>query len=831
MSFVSIIRDYVEMLNQLSDSLGDDLTLKTFLLESFFYVLQTVKVTVFYVLSFQWIRDFILLPTTIPAISSSIFRETFFLETPSKIFFEFLEIPSLDQNKLLLGFFNSFFFTLPISIIHIISIRRLIIQGIPAGVFSISGYLLGQFLFLICVIFGIRFILVPWLTFEPLNYILGLILIFRIIYPMVQEPLVPIRTWDWTNPKYQNFFLTSFALAWCEQTSIFQYLGNITVSSNSTILEGFSTNSSIASLLSHTNYLLGIFCGSVIFTLAWGFLFLKIRDLIISYTPVFKASFMQILNKTTFILALAFSISSIPYYGVDYLFSGPLGFISQDRAFNNTIFSQYNLKDYSQYLGSFSQYESVEVDVAPFDRGRYLLFPNQPEFLSFEDLNYRGEADWTTRIDKLSGITEPKSASLAKLLKTKKSSPANLDQITSDFKKFENINSISSEDKVERVSEMSAFSDRVQNWYQFNFGEDASSEEYRINDLFQRFTDLSFSPEFLRTEPSIEKEVQKKIKQKYYSNPIYKNLLALDIDLFLTREPNKFKLTNSQEMDLYTKRSILNSYYDSLRAYSKLPNAEEFENFFDGTKSFSNKVYNQQFKGTLRSVRRLFALTGELNNEDLTTSQPQVLKFDQPLYEFSSNDKFSPYHEELPEVKTSPNFSFSTQSPFIKDTLTRPLYAGWDENLRKFVITNKLLPRSKAGYEMSINGEMNNKFYSDSKNTLFSKNLKKSSMIGSQKIKFTAWPLSFTQIDQPKQKIKIPYVTLFFTKSHLENPESDLAQDFDTLPAMPSNRETLERLNVSGKTFENIFDYLAPKRGGFIWPGNGGWNFSSILKF
>lgn len=826
MSFVSIIRDYVEMLNQLSDSLGNDFTFKTFLLESFFYVLQTVKFTVFYILSFQWVRDFILLPTTIPSISSAIFRETFFLETPSKIFFEFLEIPSLEQNKFLLGFFNSFFFTLPISIIHIISVRRLIIQGIPAGVFSISGYLFGQFLFLICVIFGIRFILIPWLTFEPLNYILGLILIFRIIYPMVQEPLVPIRTWDWKNPKYQNFFLTSFALAWCEQTSIFQYLGNISISSNPTILEGFSTNSSIASLLSHTNYLSGILIGSILFTAAWGFLFIKLRDFIVSYTPVFKSSFMQILNKTTFILALAFTISSIPYYGLDYLFTGPLGFISQDRAFNNTIFSQYHLKDYSQYLGSFSQYESVEVDVAPFDRGRYLIVPNQSEPFSFEDLNYQGEADWITRADKLSGITEPKSASLAKLLKTKKSASTTLEQTPSDFKKFENINSISSEDKVERVSEISAFNDRVQKWYQFHFGEDSSSEDFRINDVFQNFTNFTFSNSFLRTDGMTEKDVQKKIKAKYYSNPVYKSLLALDIDLFLNRQPDKFKLNTSQENDLYTKRCILNSYYDSLRAYSKLPNVEEFENFFDGSKSFSNKVYNQQFKGTLRSVRRLFALTGELNNEDGSTKQPQVLKFDQPLYEFSAADKFSPYHEELPELKTSVNAALSTQSPFINDVLTRPLYAGWDENLRKFVITNKLLPRKTAGTEIKITAEMQTNFDSDPK----TKNSKKNTISGSQKLKFTAWPLSLNQLDQPKHDVKIPYVTLFFTKSQLEDPDSELQQDFDVVPAMPSNKETLERNNAAVKTFDNLFDYLAPKRGGFVWPGNKTWDFFSSTK-
>ena len=27
-----------------------------------------------------------------------------------------------------------------------------------------------------------------------------------------------------------------------------------------------------------------------------------------------------------------------------------------------------------------------------------------------------------------------------------------------------------------------------------------------------------------------------------------------------------------------------------------------------------------------------------------------------------------------------------------------------------------------------------------------------------------------------------------------------------------------------GKTYDNIFDYLAPQRGGFIWPGTSNFN-------
>lgn len=860
MSFVSIIRDYVEMLNQLSDSLSTDFTLKTFLVENFFYVLQTVKLTVVYILSFQWIRDFTLLPTIIPQISSSIFRETFFLETPSKIFFEFLEIPSLDQNKFILGFFNSFFFTLPISIIHLISLRRLIIQGIPAGVISISGYIFGQFLFLICVIFGIRFILVPWLTFEPLNYIVGILLIFRIIYSMAQESLTPLSGWDWKNPKYQNFFITSFALAWCEQTSIFQYLGNITITSNPTILEGFSANSAITSLANHVTYLFGIFVGSIVFTFAWGFIFLKLRDFIVSYTPLFTSSFIQLLNKTTFILVLAFSLSSIPYYGLDYLFTGPLGFISQDRTFANTIFSQYNVKDSIQFLGSNSSFQGLDIDVAPFDRGRYLIFPDNPQFLSFEDLNYKGESDWTTRVDKLSGVSDSKAGflTLSKILKTKtavnRSISPTLEKKSSNFEKFEKNNSLISENQLDQASDTSVLQTRFRDWYHLPIREEDTSERVLktpIENIFRDFTTSSFPGDFLRFEANIEKDVEQKIKQKYYSNPVYKNLLSFDIDLFLNRQPGDFKLTNSQEIDLYTKRCILTSYYDSLRAYSKLPYTEDFENFFDGSKSFSNKVYNQQFKGTLRSVRRLFALTLNPNTEKFITSlsefenfannQQQILKFDQPLFEFSSTQKFSPYHEELSITQSSTDRTLGKQSLFIKDSLTRPLYAGWDENLRKFVITNKLLPRNTAGYEINLTSEIGKKFSSTSwtvfsslsnknKQNLTSKDPKKPNFVGSQKIRFTSWPLSMKQVNQPKNKSKIPYVTLFFSQTHLENQNGEDQPDFRTMTSMPSNRETIERKNSISTTFENLFDYLAPQRGGFVWPGNNTWNFSSLPK-
>ena len=89
MSIVSSIRDYVEFLNTLSDSLGNEFTFSKFITETCFYFLKTFQYCVYYVFSLQWLRDFTLLPVIIPQISHAIFSENLFLESPEKIFFEF----------------------------------------------------------------------------------------------------------------------------------------------------------------------------------------------------------------------------------------------------------------------------------------------------------------------------------------------------------------------------------------------------------------------------------------------------------------------------------------------------------------------------------------------------------------------------------------------------------------------------------------------------------------------------------------------------------------------------------------------------------------------
>ena len=247
---------------------------------------------------------------------------------------------------------------------------------------------------------------------------------------------------------------------------------------------------------------------------------------------------------------------------------------------------------------------------------------------------------------------------------------------------------------------------------------------------------------------------------------------------------------------MFEKRLILSNYYDSLRYYEKLPYAEDFRNVFNGSKSYADRVYNQQFKGTLKVVRRLFLLT---LNEDPNLVDKIILKFDQPLYKKSKQIINSRVHEELILNKQK-------KKPFIKLTNPTPFYTGWDENLRKLVITNRLLPRSISGYSMQFNDK-----FKSSKYPTLTELIKKTN-----KIDFTIWPLPQNILEQPKNKSKIPYSVLYENISDLQNVDAlnqakdvDWEFEFETVPP-----------NLKKFDTNKFNEVVPPTRGGFIWPGH-----------
>lgn len=843
MSFVPAIRDYIEMLNNVFDSLSGDINFQIIVKETLVYLFVSIKCILTYIFSFQWLRNVSYFPILVPQLHSSVLNETYFLHNPVSTIFTFLETPTYGNNKYLLGFLNSFFFCLPISCAHVICARRLLIQGIPAGIASGLGTILGQWWFATCILFGLRSFIIPWFSFEPLNFIIGICLLLNIIHEMThQRSFNIINTKGKDKTKLIRIFLLNLILSWTEQSCIFQYFGNLTFGPEPTALEIFSSNTEIQSFLIDGSYLLGLLAGSFLFTGLFGFLSIRLSNFIY---PLFKLSLSKWINLLNFgliSLTIAFTLTSIPYYGLDYLFTGPLGFISQDKALEKTFFSLSNVENTKQILLSDGKTNSFNTDLNAFDRGSYLNSPDSSRYQSFEDLNYQGEYAWTGKTDRQPQLYQQENV-LTNLInnffgespKKKKSisSPKGTTQTSA-------LNQIGQEKKKENLTSKNLISselasdDEESNHYnndKIDDFEDEETESLNTEDvgLKKRISeelkyseevpiddnlDENFSPEFLSIDPQLNRKVEEKIKQNYYSNPIYKSLLSVDIDSFLAKQPTFQKLTKNEEKKLFEKRLILGSYYDSLRYYNQLPYTEQFQEFFDGSKSYADRVFNQQFKGTLKVVRRLFSIT--VDPEENTNENP-VLKFDQPLYLNSNESNYKPFHEELSQKKMQ-------KTHFLEIANSTPFYAGWDQGLRKLVITNRLLPRSLAGYALYSPTKIKGKEYQTLANFIDS----------NKKIEFTTWPFSKSTLEkEPKSLSNISYNVLFESikdpknKSRVENLKSFFElEEKEPTETFPPN---LTRLNVENS--DSIQEVLPPNKGGFIWPGNSPLKFNLVSKF
>lgn len=838
MSFVPAIRDYIEMLNNVFDSLSGNINSQIIIKETLVYLFVSIKCIFTYLFSFQWLRNVSYFPILVPQLHSSVLNETYFLHNPVSTIFTFLETPKYVNNKLVLGFLNSFFFCLPISCAHIICARRLLIQGLPAGIASGLGTILGQWWFATCILFGLRSFIIPWFSCEPLNFIIGFCLLLNIIHEMThQRSFNIINTKDKT--KLVRIFLLNLTLSWTEQSCFFQYFGNLTFGPEPTALEIFSSNTEIQSFLINGSYLLGLLAGSFLFTGLFGFLSIRSSNFIY---PLFKytlSRWINLLNFGLISLTIAFTLILIPYYGLDYLFAGPLGFISQDKALDKTFFSLNTVENSKRILLSDGRTNSFNTDLNSFDRGVYLTSPESSGYQSFEDLNYGGEYAWTGRVDRqpklyqqenrltnffnnlFSGSAKRKTSTLNKneglltINSAKKDENLRSNDYQEESSSDNNDNTVylTDQEKVS-VSEKKDLAARKKRFTENNHYGDELIEDDKIT--IAEILDNTFSGEFILDDPQYDRKIEQKIKQNYYSNPIYKSLLTFDIDLFLSKQPTFQKLTLSEEKNLFEKRILLSTYYDSLRYYNQLPYIEQFQEFFDGSKSYADRVFNQQFKGTLKIVRRLFSIT--VDPEENTNENP-VLKFDQPLYLNYNESDYKSFHEELSHKKVQ-------KTNFLEISNSTPFYAGWDQGLRKLVITNRLLPRSFAGYALYSPTKIKGKEYRTLANFIDS----------NKKIEFTTWPLSKLILEkEPKSLSNIPYNVIF---AFLNDPRNKpLVNDLyfffefqtnDPVETVPSN---LTRTIEATEAADTIQEVLPPNKGGFIWPGNSPLKFNLVSKF
>ena len=379
----------------------------------------------------------------------------------------------------------------------------------------------------------------------------------------------------------------------------------------------------------------------------------------------------------------------------------------------------------------------------------------------------------------------------------------------------------------------------------------------------------------------------------------------------MSRQPASHSLTIEEEIDLFRRRQILADYYASLDNFTELQgegglkglddlalaeaeriafpsvkrtfskgHGNEQEDEEEEAISYADRVYNHQFKGTLKLVRRLFSISLDPDQSSGSIAstggaeESRVLKFDQPLFHSIEGRRHPLVHEEVSAMLgDNPSSTEGIDpSPFIEMAHSNPFYAGWDEQLRRLVITTRYLPRYFSTHGMRIPDEeacrKGVKEYlplarrlplpSHQETKVGPESRDNPILTSSRKILFTAWPLSSTEA-----RLASPRSTALAStdRFHLDLslPDGDVkagatlekldgakGRAFDITSR--KKRKLLEGvdqfLNPDGEYHdweieswpENLASeaverhVIPPTRGGFVWPGSSEFPFD-VRKF
>nr|ARR28403.1 hypothetical chloroplast RF1 [Caulerpa okamurae] len=914
------IKNTIEVLNKIYDS-DYELSLWSDQFVPFFKYFWN------YFTTFKWIDYYAHFGLILPKKTDSIFTDLINLETPN---LSLLSEKQVSLPTFFNGFFNCFFLYFPFSPVHFIWLRSVIIQGIWAAGAASFGLFLGYLSLFGCCLFGFREIIYIWFGLEPLSYFLGIWLIFVLIFQITQK-----RTTLQIIKKSQKklliqIFFTNFALVWTDQSSFFPFFSNLCFHSGTNALDIDSNG---------LFYFFGLVLGGFFWIFFFSSFFRLLGYFLTRFTQLQFSSWIRYAHHFCLIGCLTLSLTSFFYYGLDYLFTNPLGFVSQDSAFEKvSIFKTGSPDAPKGRLGRFGEksMSSIETDLSLFDRGRYASGPSLE--LNFESLNYQEEYMWRTRLDRLSSRSgtgaKGKKGILKKYLtaqlgpaeearqnerrqkkqaqqlqkwkqKQKEISQKNPYQFEysfqSQFKSSPDSDSDSDSNSDSDFTIPSFHSEEFIKYYKYlierfiyDYTGEANKQDPDVPDLpndqmvhFSAFSEIMkygfdvfslFSGDIDIDENPNPLEYE--MKEKYSENFIYRFLLNFDISNFLQGLPKNHQITSQEEIELFKKRFALSQYLDTLRSYSKLTMeniGEVYQPLFCGPKSFSNRIYNQQFKGTLKIVERLFSIhledeknipivegegegrstpgvssPNEVDSEDSQykdlylkiKKEPSVLKFDQPLYNSPNFSEENPLiHRLIPEKKI-----LDQKHPFIKETNPIPFFVAWNREKRKFVITNRLLTRRKTLDEFRISPEIE---------PFFKKfNLKKTKGFKSSiQIKKITWDRQLkkfhTKYDQ-KSKVTEVIRPLFFNTWPVKKKYLEENPLFTRLYRVPEDMETqnlfvyaeplmeeediiyeklpniIERINLNHQT--KLQTSLAPKRGGFFWPGNEPFQFLDIQE-
>ena len=457
MSLATSIKEFSDTVNNLH-TVKTSLPILPFLQEILIFSVKAIVSGIVYIFTFEWFRDISYLPLLNPTSPQQLeIANAEHLLFPSLTFshlgdpslvnsgFQFLSFSSASKNPtnyIVSGLINSFFFSLPFSLSHLISIRRLFSQGIQAAFASLLGIVAAHSLFLISIFYGLRFLVIPWFSLEPVTYILGFSLNVLVIKELIQASIgkssfIPRQTFGMQTRGFQQssysgtdssttvnsnpierlrdtFFgswfasqpykkesenfksslvllrisLLSFGLTWCEELNVFSSITNLTLNAQNSYLDLYPSSSTFSSSLVHTIYVVAFIVGNCGFSILFYYLLFKSGSVIASWTNLSSTRVTATINRLVMLLILTFTFSSFPYYGLDYLVGKVGGFLPEDPIYKETVLSPTKItvnKKNTLFIKAESadkKKHSSLLDINNFDNGVYL---NNIDFNKFDN--------------------------------------------------------------------------------------------------------------------------------------------------------------------------------------------------------------------------------------------------------------------------------------------------------------------------------------------------------------------------------------------------------------------------------------------------------------
>lgn len=644
---------------------------KNFLV-AIFEILKTVGLftikPITYFISFHWLNDILYRVNTIP-INLNLFNQQSYIGLDAtNLFQEHLTNPWI-FNPIISGLTNGFFLCLPLTISHLYSIRETLTNNRKVGALTLASSVGGILTYNVIMVTGGFNLLNQWIRLDSFLYILTLGTILTLVYNQTELKLANLSTLSTVAFSEKGNWKTNiglpFALSWMEQIVCLPYLTSITDPINN-LWSYTNQNSLTTSIVYIISTSCGITIGVLFFSYGLNYVFQGIWNLVRVNPRIWREQ----LNNNFNILILVLTFASIPYYTLDYLMTNTVGLHSGEKVI------QENADRYYQKLKTNPRelFNLEKIDYQSYDL-------QQPKILgSVEELEYRAEKDVENRFQRQASMANEKAKTFIRTIFQK----LNIDiTSTKNSTKTDPKQGATRSQQMDQNTQSGAFA-RTRRWKQlnrFDVGGSGSNAESPFHNIVTQYA-------FIDNSMVVPVEgLQAKIKSRYYENPIYKLLLKGDISLFLLNQPTTQFVNQEDYTDVLQKQRALKGYTNTLRQYRNLPYQNEFYEFFDGSKSFSNKLISHQAKGSLRIVRRLFRI-------DLTTTSDnkyeKTLRYDQPLY--SSKD-FSKIRNDLThEELTSPtlqNYNLTKWEPI-------PIYMGWDESLRKYVLTNRYITYGKS---------------------------------------------------------------------------------------------------------------------------------------